>query len=103
MLACAAPSGTAKSPIVKAVTEYLGPGDLALRWGYTKQGIQKLAKHEDFPRPVFTINRGRIRVWALADIELYENGRPELHSEAAKLSKVRGYLRASIKHGRQRN
>jgi hypothetical protein len=72
---------------------YLRLGDLARRWHYTKQGVQKLAR-KDFPRPCFTMNEGKVRIWALVDIEKYERDRRELHSEAAKLLKVRGFARA---------
>ena len=75
----------------------LGTGDLATRWGYSRQGVHKLAAGPDFPAPVGTVNGGRIRVWLLADIEAYEQGRPELGDQAAKQSKQRGYYLARLK------
>jgi len=77
----------------------LGTGDLATRWGYSRQGIHKLAAGADFPVPVGTVNGGRIRVWLLADIEAHELGRPELGDQAAKRSKQRGYYLARLKGG----
>lgn len=74
--------------------DYFGLADLADRWRYTRQGVHVLAKRPDFPRPVFTINRGRVRVWARADIEAYERGKPWLGDEEAKRRKVVGYARA---------
>ncbi len=75
----------------------LGTGDLATRWGYSRQGVHKLAVGPDFPAPVGTVNGGRIRVWLLADIEACEQGRPELGDQAAKQSKQRGYYLARLK------
>jgi hypothetical protein len=74
--------------------QFLRLGDLARRWHYTKQGLAKLAAKTDFPRPCFTLNGGKIRIWTLNDIEKYERDRRELHSKAAKLLKVRGFARA---------
>ena len=75
----------------------LGTGDLATRWGYSRQGVHKLAAGTDFPAPVAAVNGGRIRVWLLADIETYEQGRPELGDLVAKRSKQRGYYLARLK------
>jgi hypothetical protein len=75
----------------------LGTGDLATRWGYSRQGVHKLATGTDFPVPVAAVNGGRIRVWLLADIETYEQGRPELGDQVAKRSKQRGYYLARLK------
>lgn len=80
---------------------YLRLGDLARRWGYSKQGVQKLAKREDFPAPCFTLNHGKIRIWAVREVEAFERERPELLSEDAKLRKVAGFLRA-INKGERR-
>ena len=79
---------------------YLRLGELARRWHYSKQGVQKLARRPDFPVPRITLNQGKaMRIWAAADIETYERDRPELHSEAAKIFKVRGFARA-LRKGR---
>ena len=75
----------------------LGTGDLATRWGYSRQGVHKLAAGTDFPAPVAAVNGGRIRVWLLADIETYEQGRPELGDQVAKRSKQRGYYLARLR------
>lgn len=75
----------------------LGTGDLATRWGYSRQGVHKLAGGADFPAPVAAVNGGRIRVWLLVDIEAYEQGRPELGDQAAKRGKQRGYYLARLK------
>jgi hypothetical protein len=95
------PEVPAKESQADDIACYLGPGDLARRWHYTKQGVQKLARREDFPAPLVTVNRGRIRLWAKQDIERYERDRPELHSEAAKFLKVRGFARALRKGAQQ--
>lgn len=69
----------------------LGVADLATRWGYTRQGVHQLAARPGFPAPVAAVNGGRIRVWLLADIKAYEQGRPELSDQVAKRNKQRGY------------
>jgi len=75
--------------------QFLRLGDLARRWHYTKQGVQKFARrHQDFPAPCFTLNGGQVRIWTFPDIERYERNHAELKSESAKLLKVRGFARA---------
>ena len=77
----------------------LGAADLAARWGYTRQGVHQLAARPGFPAPVGAVNGGRIRVWLLADIEAFEQSRPELGDEVAKRRKQRGYHLARLKGG----
>jgi len=81
-----APSGAAGNGVM-----YLGFADLVSRWVYTRQGVHRVMRREGFPAPVFAINRGRTKVWRLADIEAYELAHPELTDNAKKLSKVKGY------------
>ena len=76
----------------------LGAADLAVRWGYTRQGVHQLATRPGFPAPVAAVNGGRIRVWLLADIEAFERGRPELGDQVAKRRKQRGYHLARMKN-----
>lgn len=66
-------------------------GVLAKRWGYSRQGVQKLTRLPDFPPPRFIFNRSRVRIWAVEDIEAFERERPELHSAAAKRLKRRRF------------
>jgi hypothetical protein len=75
----------------------LGAADLAARWGYTRQGVHQLAARPGFPAPVATVNGGRIRVWLLADVEAFEQERPELASTAAKRRKQTGFYLARMK------
>lgn len=75
----------------------LGATDLAARWGYTRQGVHQLAARPGFPAPAAAVNGGRIRVWLLADIEAFEQGRPELGDQEAKRRKQRGYHLARMK------
>ena len=44
----------------------LAASDLAVRWGYTRQGAHQLAARPGFPAPAAAVNGGRIRVWLLA-------------------------------------
>ena len=75
----------------------LGITDLATRWGYTRQGVHQLAIRSGFPAPVATVNGGRTRVWLLADVEAFEQGRPELGDAVAKRRKQTGFYLARIK------
>ena len=81
--------------------EYLGLADLLKRWIYSRQGLYKLMRRKDFPAPEFAINGGRTKVWYLADIKAFEAVHPEVASEAAKHSKVRGYAVANLKKQRK--
>lgn len=76
---------------------YLGVADLATRWQYTPQGVNKLARSKDFPRPAFTLNAGRVRGWVLPDIEAFESQHPEVTSPAEKRRKVVGFYIAVSK------
>lgn len=71
--------------------QYVSTGDLVTRWKYTRQGINRWMKKPEFPKPVFYLNNGRLPVWELAAIELFEQGKPELGDPLAKQSKIRGY------------
>ena len=79
----------------------LGASDLAARWGYTRQGVHQLAGRPGFPAPIATVNGGRIRVWLLADVEAFEQRRPELGDTAAKRRKRTGYYLARLKSASQ--
>ena len=84
-------------PDVSPTLALLGATDLAVRWGYTRQGVHQFAARPDFPAPAAAVNGGRIRVWLLADIEAFEQGRPELGDQEAKRRKQRGYHLARMK------
>ncbi|MBV9771684.1 MAG: hypothetical protein JOZ32_19085 [Bryobacterales bacterium] len=72
--------------------------DLQDRWGhYTRQGLYKIRRWPDFPKPVEVLGRGREPIWHLTDITAFENAHPELKSLAAKWRKVIGYRRARAK------
>ena len=79
----------------------LGVTDLAVRWGYTRQGVHQLAARPGFPAPVAAMNGGRIRVWLLADVEAFEQGRPELGDQVAKRRKQQGYHQAQARGERE--
>lgn len=61
----------------------LGTTDLAIRWGYTRQGVHQLVARRSFPMPAATVNGGRVRLWLLADVETFEQGRFELDDQVA--------------------
>ena len=77
--------------------EYLGIGDLIERWIYTPRGTRKLAKSNGFPKPAFSVNAGRVPVWELPQIEVYEAQHLELFDHRRKLRKQRGYALAKRK------
>lgn len=80
---------------------YVGLQDLVRRWVYSRQGVHKLMRRADFPKPQFTINSGKTKVWYAPDIQLYEDRHPEVTSESLKARKVGGYARA-IQKGERR-
>lgn len=79
----------------------LGVADLATRWGYTRQGVHQLTARTGFPAPAAAVNGGRIRVWLLADIEVFEQERPELGDQVTKRRKQIGYYLARMKSASQ--
>ena len=79
------------------MAHYVGLKDLIERWVYTRQGVHKLLRRADFPKPDFTVNAGKTPVWFLPDIKLFEKHHPELTSREAKLRKVAGYAAANFK------
>ena len=70
--------------------------DLVHRWIYTRQGVWKLRKRDDFPRPV-PGQPPRAPRWREADIEAYEKDRPELKNERLKRRKVASFARCYFK------
>lgn len=77
--------------------QLLGVADLVARWVYTKQGIHRLIRTDDFPKPCAQVNQGRIRVWHLQDIEAYESAHQEVRSQSHKRRKIVGYYLATCK------
>lgn len=75
----------------------VGIADLSERWNYSRQGVHRLTKLDDFPPPIAVINCGRTKVWQLNDLAQFEENHPELHSEEAKRQKGIGYYRARLK------
>jgi hypothetical protein len=76
--------------------QFLGLLDLCKRWGkeggnYTRKGIYNLRNSADFPVPRHVINCGQTPVWALADIQDFEELHPELLDEKLKRAKVASY------------
>ena len=76
---------------------YCGIADIVERWIYTRQGVRRFTQHPAFPAPAFAINKGRTKVWRLADIEAFEKEHPEVLDEGAKERKQKGYARAILK------
>lgn len=46
-------------------------GDLAVRWGMTKQGARLVVQREGFPAPIATV--GRQRVWLGQDVDAFRS------------------------------
>lgn len=67
--------------------------DLYARWNYTRAGIHKLLKKEDFPKPVDVVNCGKTKLFNSEDIEAYEKERPWLFDENQKLRRQNLYFR----------
>jgi hypothetical protein len=76
--------------------QLLGTGDLVARWVYTRQGIHKLSRRDDFPSPWGIVNQGRTKLWRLEDIEMFEQTHPEVRNESYKQQKIVGYYLAVV-------
>lgn len=50
-------------------------------------GLHKIARRDDFPSPMFTVDDGKTRIWDERDIEIYEATHPEMTSAARKRQK----------------
>lgn len=72
---------------------WLAQADLVARWCYTRGGVWKLTRSKDFPVHAFTVNCGRVKIWARADIEEYEKTHLEVFDNEAKHQKIVGYYR----------
>lgn len=86
---------------MSAPSAWLAQADLVARWCYTRGGVWKLTRSKDFPAPAFTVNLGRVKVWALAEIEEYEKTHPEATDDLAKQRKIIGYAKAINKGGKK--
>ena len=72
--------------------------DLQKRWShYTRRGLYKVRAWADFPTPIESYDRGRVKLWHVNDITAFENAHPELTSNVEKWRKVAGYQRARAK------
>lgn len=82
--------------------ELLAVSDLQGRWKYTKAGIHKLIKRDDFPKPIAAVCNGRIKVFLKADIEKYEIGKSWLfdHEQKRRRQILFGLLQEA-RHGEQ--
>ena len=72
------------------MTVYHSMADLARRWPvYTRRGVYKLTRSDNFPAPAITDGTGRIKLWHAADVATYEAAHPEVSSEDAKRNKIK--------------
>jgi hypothetical protein len=69
--------------------KFLSFSDLQTRWGYTRAGIHNLAKKPNFPLPFAIVSNGKIKIFQVADIEAYEQGKPWLFDENQKQQRRR--------------
>lgn len=58
--------------------------DLRLRWNYTKGGVYKLVKSQNFPVPFMTVSNGKVKLYCEEAIRAYEQDKPWLFDEARK-------------------
>jgi predicted DNA-binding transcriptional regulator AlpA len=69
------------------MTKYLGLADLSDRWNYTKSGIHKLIKNDNFPKPFAIINRGKVKIFHEDSISEYEKDKPWLFDVDQKINR----------------
>lgn len=72
------------------MAKLLSIADICDRWTYTKAGIHKLVKTENFPKPFAIVSRGKVKIFREEDIEVYEKNKPWLFNQEMK--KRRQYL-----------
>lgn len=66
--------------------------DLCDRWNYTKSGIHKLVKTDEFPKPFAIVSKGKIRIFKEEDIKIYEQSRPWLFDQEIKKQRQNLFL-----------
>jgi hypothetical protein len=82
--------------------EYVGLVDILRRWIYTRRGVEKMLRRNEFPAPAFAVNAGRTKIWRVADIAAFEITHPEVTSETAKRRKQAGYASALARGRKER-
>ena len=70
----------------------LSISDLCDRWGYTKAGIHKLVKTEEFPKPFAVVSRGKVRIFQEKEIRIYEQNKPWLFDQEIKKQRQNLFL-----------
>ena len=68
----------------KCASELLSIVDLRIRWKYTKGGVYKLVKSNNFPKPFMTVSDGKVKLYTEEAIQVYESDKPWLFDEALK-------------------
>lgn len=63
--------------------------DLCERWGYTRAGVHKLTKTNDFPKPIAMVALGRTAIFVEEDIINYESSKAGLLKATTIPSKKR--------------
>lgn len=63
----------------------LSIADLCERWVYSKAGIHKLIKTDQFPKPCAIVSKGKVRIFKEEDIKVYERNKPWLFNQEIKL------------------
>ena len=74
------------------IVNLLSITDLCYRWNYTKSGIHKLVKTDEFPKAFAIVSRGRIRIFKEEDIKIYEQNRPWLFDQEIKKQRQNLFL-----------
>jgi len=64
--------------------KYFSVIDLYKRWSYTKPGVYKLVRRDDFPKPFAVVSEGRVKIFREDDIAEYEKNKPWLFDEKKK-------------------
>jgi predicted DNA-binding transcriptional regulator AlpA len=74
------------------IVNLLSISDLCDRWNYTKAGIHKLIKEDEFPKPFAVVSRGKIRIFHEEDIRIYEQNKPWLFNQEIKKQRQNLFL-----------
>lgn len=74
------------------IVNLLSITDLCDRWSYTKAGIHKLVKTEEFPKRLAIVSRGKVRIFKEEDIEIYEQNKPWLFNQEIKKQRQNLFL-----------
>lgn len=61
-------------------------GDLAERWKVSRQRVQALERHPDFPDPLAIVARGRMKIYMVEEADAFRHRHAERNARRGKIA-----------------